>query len=113
MRSPKHLNQDPKAFAKARGDARITQYGLAARLKLSRSLICEYEGGTRSVPMDRLKVIAEIFGCPVEQLQAPGDQEGQAAAAADVDVPELRDAERSDGTHDLPELRDAEAVGKP
>jgi transcriptional regulator with XRE-family HTH domain len=91
MRAPaKPLNQDRAAVTKAREDAELTKYRLAKILDCSRSLITEIEKGTRNAAPDLLSRMAAVFGCPVETLQA-----GASAEAADVDMQQVRDEERT------------------
>ena len=90
MRAPaKPLNQDRAAVTKAREDAELTKYRLAKILDCSRSLITEIEKGTRNAAPDLLARMAAVFGCPVENLQA-----STTAASTDVDVQQVRNAER-------------------
>lgn len=97
------LNQRPEEITKARKNARLTKTALAAAVERSLSLISEIEGGTRNAQPDLLVRIAAVLKVPVERLSAcePG---GTTAEAADVDVPDLRNAQRSSAVSDgLPE----------
>lgn len=69
-RVPRRLNHSPKALRWARKQAGKSQAWLAEQMNVSRSLVVEYEGGTRSADDDRLEQIADLLGCPVEALQA-------------------------------------------
>ena len=91
MRAPsKPLNQDREAVRVAREAAEISQYRLAKRLGVARSLISEIEKGTRNAQPELLRRMAAIFDCPVSQLEAR-----PAAASAHVDVQQVRDEERT------------------
>jgi transcriptional regulator with XRE-family HTH domain len=91
MRAPsKPLNQDREAVREARQAAKVTQYRLAKQLGVARSLISEIEKGTRNAQPELLRRMAAIFDCPVSQIEAR-----PAAASADVDVQQVRDAERA------------------
>lgn len=81
MRTPRKLDHDPRAVAKARGDAGLSQYRLAKRLKRSRSLISEIEGGTRNATPDLLRQMADVLGVDVSELQAK-DSAGTASVGA-------------------------------
>lgn len=90
MRAPsKPLNQDPEAVTETREAAKVTQYRLAKRLGVARSLISEIEKGTRNAQPELLRRMAAIFDCPVSRLEARPP-----APPADVDV-QVRDAERA------------------
>lgn len=82
MRTPRKLDHDPRAVAKARSDAGLSQYRLAKRLQRSRSLISEIEGGTRNATPELLDQMAEIFGCDVSTLQAQSNGHASSDAPA-------------------------------
>lgn len=87
MRTPRKLDHDPRAVAKAREDARLSQYRLAKRLQRSRSLISEIEGGTRNATPELLEQMAEIFGVDVSKLKAKdstGTPDTSPAGAASI-----------------------------
>lgn len=95
MRKPsKPLDHDPEAVTEAREAADVTQYALAKQLGVARSLISEIEKGTRNAKPDLLRRMAAILDCRASELEAKRAQ-GPAAAAADVDVRQVRDTERA------------------
>jgi len=91
MRAPsKPLNQDPEAVREARRAVEgLSQYRLAKRLGVVRSLISEIEKGTRNAQPELLRRMAAIFDCPVSQLEASAATETPA-----VDLRQVRDEER-------------------
>lgn len=92
MRAPsKPLNQDQEAVREARRAVEgLSQYRLAKRLGVARSLISEIEKGTRNAQPELLRRMAAIFDCPVSQLEAR-----PAATSGPVDMQQVRDAERA------------------
>lgn len=47
----------------------MTQAELARKVGVTRSLINELEGGTRSATADMLDTLAEVLGCPLVVLE--------------------------------------------
>lgn len=68
-RAPAKLNHEPEALAWARKRAGYTQSALARETGISRSLICEYEAGTRNANDVNLRKIADALNCPVVALE--------------------------------------------
>lgn len=97
----RQFNHDPEAVTRWRESVRprLSKTALAERLGCSLSLVSEIEGGTRNARRDLLERMAEIFGCDVAELES----RREAAPASDVDVRQLRNAERaeSDGLSEL------------
>jgi len=60
-----------KTAAKERG---ITLSSIAKRLKMARSNISAIAGGARGVSLDKLRRIADILGCGIDELVAPKEQ---------------------------------------
>lgn len=100
----KVLDHNPRALTKARERAGLSKAALARRIGCSRSLITEYEDGSRNANEERLHSLALALDCPVDTLRTKSKSPGQATAPADVAVPSVRDAERA-ASPDLPELR--------
>lgn len=69
-RAPTRLHHEPKALKWARTKAGLSQARLAREIGVSRSLICEYEAGTRSATPEMLLRIAEALNCPVVFLES-------------------------------------------
>lgn len=68
-RAPAVLHHEPEAVVWAREKAGLTQTQLGQRIGVGRSVICEYEAGTRSIPPARLREIAVALNCPLVALE--------------------------------------------
>lgn len=101
----KRLDHDPPSLTEKREEAKLTKAALARELQCSRSLVTEWEDGTRNANEDWIPEIAKVLGCTEDDLRARDESEGEAAPSATGELPELRDAERSAGADDMPELR--------
>jgi transcriptional regulator with XRE-family HTH domain len=108
MTQPKQLNQDPARVKSARENTRpkLSQAAVSRHLGISRSLVCEIEGGTRNASPDVLRGMARLYKVPVRTLRAGGMDEpgGTAEASADVDLSDLRGGERAEQDN-LPQQR--------
>lgn len=93
-RAPTRLNQEPSAVRWARKRSGLTQTQLAKLAGLSRTLVVEIEGGTRNATDENLIKLAGAMNCPIVMLERK--RETEAAPAADVDVQQLRNAERAE-----------------
>lgn len=49
----------------------ITQENMANRLNIATATYCQYENGKRTIPCDVAIQVAEILGCPVEEIFLP------------------------------------------
>jgi transcriptional regulator with XRE-family HTH domain len=98
----RQFNHDPEAVTRWRESVRprLSKTALAERLGCSLSLVSEIEGGTRNARRDLLEQMAEIFGCDVAELEP----RRETAATADVDLQQLRNAERA-SSDELSDLR--------
>lgn len=102
-RPPKQpLDHNPRAVFLARTNAELTQQQVADRCGVSKSLISEIENGTRNARLPMIRKLAEALRCPVESLERTG--EPKTAEATDVDLQQVRGAERAEPVG-LSELR--------
>lgn len=113
MRRP--LDHDPRRLTRYREDAQLSKAQLARAIGCSRSLITEYENGSRNAPEVKLRAIAAVLGVDVETLRARHRRQSRRAApqAADGAVPGVRHAERPDGAHEVPGVRGAAVEERP
>jgi transcriptional regulator with XRE-family HTH domain len=72
-RAKSPLDHEPGAVTWARRGAGLTMTQLAAAAGVSLSLISEIEKGTRNAGPDLIEVMAEVLGCPPDQLKRKGD----------------------------------------
>jgi len=107
-RAPARLNQEPSAVRWARKRSGLTQTQLAERAGVSRTLVVEIEGGTRSATDGNLIKLAEAMNCPVVVLERKRESEAAPAPVSPVLGSGLRSAERTE-SRDVPEMR-SEAV---
>ena len=108
----RELNQDCEAVTAAREAAGLTKYRLAKTLRRARSVFTQIENGTRNAPDSLLDEIAKVVGCPPAQLRRKrGEPGGQAAEAADVDVPGVQGGQRA-VAEDLLERKSAPAASQ-
>jgi transcriptional regulator with XRE-family HTH domain len=63
------FHHSPKAVTAARENAGLTQKALAEAVGISKSLLCEIEGGRRNATPDKLRAMARVLGCSVADLQ--------------------------------------------
>ena len=76
-RAPKDpLDHEPAAVTIARENAGLTRAQLAAELGVSAGLVSEIERGTRNATLARIEQIAEILGCPPDDLKRKDGQPG-------------------------------------
>lgn len=102
-RPPKNpLDHDPVAVWQARQDARLTQQDVADACDVSRSLVAEWELGTRNADAGQLDKLAAALNCPRSALERKREPEDPPPAA--VGVRNVRHEERAD-PDDLPKLR--------
>lgn len=73
------FHHSPKAVTSARENAGLSQKELAQRLGISQSLMCEIEGGRRNATPDKLRVMARVLRCRVEDLQPQRDEQARSA----------------------------------
>jgi transcriptional regulator with XRE-family HTH domain len=100
---PKYpLDHEPEAVKYARDKAGLTQQQLADLVGVSRTLITEIENGTRNATPIVIAKLATAMNCPRVILERK--REPKTATSADVDVQQLRHAERAQPV-ELSELR--------
>ncbi len=50
----------------------VRQGELAARLGITNQMLCQIERGKKAAPPERLRQLAEFYGCTVEELSRDG-----------------------------------------
>lgn len=68
---------------KLRKDADMTQEELAARLYVTRAAVSKWETDKGYPAIDSLKLIAELFGCTIDELVSDADVENQKKLESD------------------------------
>ena len=89
-RPPKYpLDHDPAAVTRAREEAGFTRAYVATQLHVSAGLISEIEKGTRNATLARIEQLAEVFGCPADDLKRKSGQPPTRLAVICVECSEV------------------------
>lgn len=64
------MNHNPEAVTSARTQAGLSKRAVARECGFSEQLMCDIEAGRRNATPEKLRQIAVVLDCPVDELEA-------------------------------------------